>query len=268
MQCTLTGGSPLTSLNLIGGDNITLSGTHLPYELINNEVEIHFTDTQKTKCIAQESTTDKLVCMTEAFDEDTSKSAEFPIAVKINGLVITNSLKGTMKPATKSGFKLIPDSASPVLKTRIKITLENDFQYALNKEDFTVNATRTDNGTYIKYLNIVAVDNTNKTIDVMFGGAHSGTYDVKIRHKEFGLIKTTRLLLKVESTVTSVTPKKGSIKGGNILTITGTNFGTVKTDNPVSIVYNGALGATPCYVLTTEATKITCRVDDTITKAD
>ena len=93
-----------------------------------------------------------------------------------------------------------------------------------------MNATRTDNSTYIKYLNVIAVNDTAKTMDVMFGGAHSGKYDLKIRHNEFGLIKTTRLLLNVESTVTSVTPKSGSIKGGTLLTITGTNFGTVKTD--------------------------------------
>jgi hypothetical protein len=59
----------------------------------------------------------------------------------------------------------------------------------------------------------------------------------------------------------------GSIYGGTVLTITGTNFGTVKTDNPVSIVYNGALGATSCFVQTTSATQITCKVDDTITKS-
>ena len=63
-------------------------------------------------------------------------------------------------------------------------------------------------------------------MDVMFGGAHSGTYDIKIRHNKFGLIKTTRLLLKVESTVTSITPMSGSIYGGTLLTIKGTNFGT------------------------------------------
>jgi len=118
----------------------------------------------------------------------------------------------------------------------------------LHKDHFTVNATRLTNATYIKYLNIVEVNDTAKTIDVMFGGAHSDTYDIKIRHNEFGLIKTTRLLLKVQSTVTGVTPKIGSVHGGTLLTITGTNFGTVKTDNPVSIVYNGALGSTPCYV--------------------
>jgi hypothetical protein len=63
-----------------------------------------------------------------------------------------------------------------------------------------------------------------------------------------------------------VTPKTGSINGGTVLTIIGENFGTVITDNPVQISYNGGVGSTNCYVLTTEATKITCRVDDTIKK--
>jgi hypothetical protein len=121
VQCSISAAAPLTSLNLIGGDNITISGSKFPYSLTNNDVEINFADAQKTKCIPQDSDTDNLICMTEAFDEETSKSAEFDMVIKINGLVITNILKGTMKPATKSGFKLIPDSASPVLKTKIRI---------------------------------------------------------------------------------------------------------------------------------------------------
>ena len=64
--------------------------------------------------------------------------------------------------------------------------------------------------------------------------------------------------------MTNVTPKIGSIYGGTELTITGTNFGNVYTDNPVSIVYNGAVGATSCLVQQTSATEIKCRVDDTI----
>jgi hypothetical protein len=101
----------------------------------------------------------------------------------------------------------------------------------------------------------------------MFGGAYSGDYIVHVRHSQEGLINAAGTPFVVGSTVTSVSPMTGSIYGGTILTITGTNFGTVATDNPVSIVYNGALGATSCFVQTTSATQITCKVDDTITKA-
>jgi hypothetical protein len=88
----------------------------------------------------------------------------------------------------------------------------------------------------------------------MFGGAESGTFFFTIRHATFGLIGTEGLNLIVGSTVTSVSPVTASIYGGTVLTITGTNFGTTKTDNPVQISYNGGVGSTDCFVLTTMAT--------------
>jgi hypothetical protein len=62
------------------------------------------------------------------------------------------------------------------------------------------------------------------------------------------------MTLNVGSTVTAVSPMTGSIYGGTVLTITGTNFGSQKTDNPVQISYNGGVGSTNCFVLTTAAT--------------
>jgi hypothetical protein len=50
----------------------------------------------------------------------------------------------------KSGVVLNPPTASPVLKTKINITLESTFPYALAREDFTVNATNITNPTYFR----------------------------------------------------------------------------------------------------------------------
>jgi hypothetical protein len=83
-----------------------------------------------------------------------------------------------------------------------------------------------------------------------------------VRHSNFGLIDTSHLRFTVGSDVTSFSPNRGSIYGGTLITIHGTNWSKHKQDNPVSIVYNGALGATLCYVQTTSATKITCRVQE------
>jgi hypothetical protein len=55
IDCTITGIAPETSLNLIGGDNLTLSGSGFPRELLSNSVEIEFDDAQKTKCVPQVS---------------------------------------------------------------------------------------------------------------------------------------------------------------------------------------------------------------------
>jgi hypothetical protein len=75
------------------------------------------------------------------------------------------------------------------------------------------------------------------------------------------------MVLNVGATVTDVSPMTMSIYGGGVLTITGTNFGDEKTDNPVQLFANG-VPAVNCYVLTTGPTEITCQVDDSITKAN
>ena len=137
----------------------------------------------------------------------------------------------------------------------IDIYLEPDFSYDVTEEGaFTVNATSVEDPNYVRYLNVVRADNTAKTLSCMFGGAELGLFQMTIRHKDYGLIDTTGLVLDVSASVSSVSPKVGSIYGGTLVTITGQNFGNVYTDNPVSITYNGGVGATSCYVQTTEPT--------------
>ena len=71
---------------------------------------------------------------------------------------------------------LNPSSASPVLKTPIEISLDAAFPYTLAKEDFSVNATSLTDESYIRYLNVVAVDDDVKTITCMFGSACSDKF--------------------------------------------------------------------------------------------
>jgi hypothetical protein len=111
--------------------------------------------------------------------------------------------------------------------------LESDFPYTLDKADFSVNMTNITNPDYSRPCNVLEVDDAAKTITVMFGGAWSGEYRVDIRHSAFGLVDTSGTTFTVGSTVTAITPVTGSMYGGTLLTITGTNFGTEITDNPV-----------------------------------
>jgi hypothetical protein len=138
-----------------------------------------------------------------------------------------------MKTEVKSSITITPSSVSPVLKTKIVVKMENDFPYNLAKEDFSINATSTTNSSYIRYMNVIEVDDNAKTFTAMFGGAYKGQYQISIRHKEYGLVGTEGLILDVSASVTSYTPMTGSIYGGTLLTIQGTNFGNVYTDNPV-----------------------------------
>ena len=54
--------------------------------------------------------------------------------------------------------------------------METDFPYTLLKEDLSINATSTDDSSYIRYLNVISVDDEAKQFTAMFGGAYSGTY--------------------------------------------------------------------------------------------
>jgi hypothetical protein len=78
-----------------------------------------------------------------------------------------------------------------------------------------------------------SVDDSAKTLTGKFQGAESGTYKIALRHSTYGLIDTSSLTLDVNAYVTSISPTTISMYGGTLITISGSNFGTEATDNPV-----------------------------------
>jgi hypothetical protein len=56
-------------------------------------------------------------------------------------------------------------------------------------------------------MNVIAVDDANKVLTVMFGGAYTGDYRISVRHRVFGLLDTSGLTFVVGSNVTSITPQ-------------------------------------------------------------
>jgi len=103
----------------------------------------------------------------------------------------------------------------------------------LNKKDFSAIIVNSSDSSIFKQLNVIAVNDTLKTVTFIYGGAWSGKYNLSVRHSQYGLINTRGLYLTVGSNITSITPSIGSIYGGSLLAITGTNFGDEITDNPV-----------------------------------
>lgn len=173
--------------------------------------------------------------MTGAFDQNETADTPITFDVIINSKTVTHSLSTSSRNDVQKGRDLNPSSVSPVLKTPIEIQIDTNFPYTLNKEDFSVNASSISNPEYIRYLNVIAVDDDAKTITVMFGGAESkyGPFKIWIRHSVTGLVESSGLELDVNTYVDSYSPTTGSIYGGTLLTITGRNFGTEITDNPV-----------------------------------
>ena len=246
---TITGILPSTEMNVLGFDNLTMTGKNLPHNLEESTFAIEFTDGAKTKCKPQSSETTKFVCLTAPFDKGSSLNQKYKMKVVINGQTInTDAFEITTKASVKASKTLDPSSVSPVLKTKVTITLDADFPHTLKKEDFTVNATSTKNATYIRYMRVVAVDDAKKQLTCMFGGAESGKFTIAVRHAKYGIVDTKDVVLDVSASVTKIEPNTGSIHGGNMITVTGKNFGTQKTDNPVQIHYDDGSKATNCFV--------------------
>jgi len=101
----------------------------------------------------------------------------YTITMVINGLTVGNYLTFSTKSVNKGGLTMVPSSISPVLKQNIVFTLEADFPHALNRDDLTVNITNTDNNE-VKYVRVVSVDDSTKTVTAKYGGAISGVYTV------------------------------------------------------------------------------------------
>jgi hypothetical protein len=131
-----------------------------------------------------------------------------------------------MNNYTTLGSQLIPNSLSPVLKQKIVLQLQNNFLYTLKKSDFSAMIVNSSDSTIFNMMNVIAANDTAKTLTFMYGGAWSGIYNLSLRHNQYGLINTKGLQITVGSNITSITPKVGSIYGGSLITITGTNYGS------------------------------------------
>lgn len=190
--CTLLSGIPDTTLNLLGQDNLTFTGTNFPHELEGNTFELVFDNLAETPCHIQSSSTSEIVCLTSLFDVEFHASQTYNMKFVINGqTVVNNDVSFTTKDSIIGSSDLNPNSVSPVLKTPIEIQLGELFpEDYMVAEKFSVNATDITDPSYVRYLNVLSVDPAARTMRCMFGGALSGEFQMSIRHEIYGLVNT------------------------------------------------------------------------------
>jgi len=146
------------------------------------------------------------------------------------------------------------------------LTVAAEYKDDLDPDDFEVECVSKTNSSYVRLMNVYKVDNKERLLVTMFGGAFMGKYNIVVRHKTLGLLKNTAGDFDVSSSITGISRSEGSTNGGTLLTITGTNFGKVYTDNPIQISYNGGQGSTDCFHTKTTPTEIKCRLPTDIDK--
>lgn len=145
--------------------------------------------TNTAHCVPQQSQSHHIKCETQAFVVTSDGGQNVGVDITINGVAVdTSALTFPIRPSFETGISVVPNSVSPVLKQKITITLGSSFPGTLVAADFTVKLTSqslkdtTITGPVVKNLNVVAVDQTAKTLTIMFGGAYSGIYHIGLRH--------------------------------------------------------------------------------------
>jgi hypothetical protein len=102
---------------------------------------------------------------------------------------------------------------------------------------------------------VLDVDNNKKTVTLKFKGAPKGDYKVFITSSKKGRLDAENLSIKTDVIITDISPKQGSALGGTVVTITGENFSSKVTDNPVQI------GDALCNIRTTSKSEIICKIE-------
>jgi hypothetical protein len=116
VACSVTSAEPDFDLNIIGGDNITISGEHFPWDLTQNNITVNFNDADATSCTPQSSQSTNFVCLTNSFSETIDPTVSLGMVIIINNLTVANTLSLTLRNTIKSGVSITPSSVSPVLK--------------------------------------------------------------------------------------------------------------------------------------------------------
>ena len=151
-----------------------------------------------------------------------------------------------------------PNSVSPVLATVLTVTLESTYPETLvSADDFSAILVSKDDPSITRKLFVMSVDDSTKSLQIKFPGADSGFYFLKLVGTGVGRIDPEPLVLEVTGCVDSISPLTGSSLGGTLVTIDGINFSDDPLDNPVMV------GSYWCYVQSTNASQIKCRVGET-----
>ena len=156
---------------------------------------------------------------------------------------------------------LTPSSASPILTETLTVQLGSSYDTTnMEKEDFSVVLIPRD-GSKVRPLNVVDISKDDGTLDVKYGGAYSGMYDIQVSHTSEGSFLTSDVEFEAKIQIESFSPTQGAKFGGTLVTITGGHFSDNIQDNPVKIDYTWVGGVDHyCYVKETSDNEIKCRM--------
>ena len=154
-----------------------------------------------------------------------------------------------------------PDSASPILIKTLTLKLSDSYAGDIMTDDFTITLKPRDDASKERPLKVVGRNAADNTLEVKYGGAYSGVYDLEFSSASMGNFMTDQVEFTAKIEVADFQPKQGSRMGGTLVTITGGHFSENPQDNPVKIDYTWVGGVDHyCYVQETRDDQIKCRM--------
>ena len=235
-----------------GGTLLTITGTLFPSSKDNATVKVG-----NQVCDIQTISSESITCLTSA----SAGSGTEKLSVTVNAQTWTDvanppvfKYSGTDTPEITS---MSMNTASPILKQDLEI---NGSKFGTNRDMITVTLKPVDPSGGLYDLECFTFDTeiTDNKIICRLGGGKSGAYKVMVtlKGKGFAQVEPANANdFKYEMTITGLDYSSGSLEGGHLITISGTNFSKKKTDNNVIIGENKDL----CFVEDSSETEIKCR---------
>ena len=212
----------LTKGSIMGGQNITITGTGFPPTTHGVTASIGLSSATVVANLNGTIVIKTLV-----------KTQNNNIVLTFNNVIGTNNdyqYDETITPVINS---ISPNSSSPVQKAELRI---QGTGFGSDAEKVRVFLDRVNNSAISYELSVVSL--INGEILAILGGGRAGLYNVRVDIDSIGSAKPVSAGINsfvYDLAILSINPKNGSIMGGTLLDITGINFSPVLNQNQVFI---------------------------------
>ena len=228
--------------NSLGGTLISIIGTNFPL-VINQDLSV---SAGGSNCSVQTVSNTQITCITGKQVLNNNNSLQ----ISYLGLTVSADLSAFsyITSPTKSIQSVIPSSVAPGEKQTITILFTSDIS-AFNISGISVKIVHTTRANYHIMMNVFSV--VNNTMKVRFGGAAIGNYSLVINLDNLTNVDSAPTFTCGFS-IDSMSPTIGSINGGTIITLKGTNFLSTQINQMIFI------GKTPCVYVNNTVSTIVC----------
>lgn len=131
-----------------------------------------------------------ITCVNRRFTADAERTQD--VMIEING-VGESQVSITLIEQAEVSVEIVPNSASPVLKSELTVYLDPNYPNTLVREDFEAILFSNDDLEFERPLYVMSVDDEEKSLKIKFPGAVSGSYWIQLSAIQHGRIDSDLL---------------------------------------------------------------------------